>query len=105
MIISVLGRYEIRPSTGGLDFSVYEYREIRKAPLSGSRKSPESNETGWVHTGKYAYDIPHAIEIIYEREIKRVSPDELQDLKSAIAQMRRIKTELINSIKQREAVG
>ena len=98
MIVRVFDRYEIRPTTGGLDYSIYEYREIKQARSNRGNKTRKSGEKDWVHIGKYCSSIPAGVKTIYEKELRKTG-EVHEDLESAIDSMERISANLVKSIK------
>lgn len=98
MIVRVLDKYEIRPTHGGMDYSLYEYREIRKPVRSDAKTLRKSGEKDWVHTGKYAHDIQQGLGQVYWMECRN-NPASCMDIHDAVREMAKIRDSIAKTAK------
>ena len=86
-----LGKWKVK-RLNELNWQVYELREIKDGPMS-----KRGGETDWVKCDAYFGKLENAIEWVYDRETGEMGR---KTLKGAIAQMRRIRTQLANEIRE-----
>lgn len=101
MIVEVLGKYRLQPTSGGLDWSLFEYKTINE-PNDKKRIKPGVvyPYDDWAFTGYYVSDIPHGLEFIYELELKRRNGK--VDLKNLAKTCRGIRDEICKVYKVSE---
>jgi len=91
------GRWKVK-RIDSLNWQVFEWREIKE-----SSKTKRGGETDWMAHPAYFSKLENALEWVYDKETEDMGIK--KSLKTAVAQMRTIKTQLMADIRDALAEG